>query len=670
VRSHAERGNERAGVDERRASGYGDQYTSARENLPAMNAVPMRLVLLGLILVTPVSADEPKKIDFAHDIVPLIKARCAECHTNGKYKGSFSLDTREAILKSKNVVPGKSGESELFKRITSKDADERMPSKGTPLTPKEVALVKAWIDEGLKWEDGFTFKRDEYVAPLKPRRPTLPPEREGLTHPIDRILDAYYTKNKITPTPAIDDVAFIRRVSLDTIGLLPAPDELTAFLDDKAKDKRAKLVHRLLDDKRGYADHWLTFWNDLLRNDYAGTGFIDGGRKQISAWLYRSLYDNKPYDQFVRELISPTPDSEGFITGIKWRGNVNASQVRELQFAQNVGQVFFGANIKCTSCHDSFIDRWRLEDAYGLAAIIADKPLEIHRCDKPTGKMAWPRFLFPTLGDIDPKQPKAKRLEELARLVTHPDNGRFTRTIVNRIWHRFMGHGIVHPVDVMANRPWNEDLLDYLAVYFADNGYDLKKLMEHIVTSRAYQSRHAVLAKESATDEYVFRGPEVKRMTAEQFMDAVWMITKTAPAKTNAPIQVPAFAETTPADERFIRASLVNADLLMRSLGRPNREQVVTTRADQVTTLEALDLSNGAILTTTLERGAANLLKADAKATPEQRVDDLYLRALCRKPSAEERTIALELLGKKPTNETMADLLWAVFMLPEFQLIR
>jgi Protein of unknown function (DUF1549)/Protein of unknown function (DUF1553)/Planctomycete cytochrome C len=627
-------------------------------------------LLIVLALVAPGTADEPKKIDFAHDIVPILKARCAECHTNGKYKGSFSLDSREAILKSKNVVPGKSGGSELYKRITSNDPDVRMPSKGTPLTAKEIALVKTWIDEGLKWEDGFTFKKDEYVAPLKPRRPTLPPERDGLTHPIDRIIDAYFTKNKVTPPPALDDSAFIRRVYLDTIGLLPTPDELQAFLDDKAKDRRTKVVRRLLDDKRAYADHWLTFWNDLLRNDYAGTGFIDGGRKQISSWLYRSLYDNKPYDQFVRELISPTPDSEGFINGIKWRGNVNASQVRELQFAQNVGQVFFGANIKCTSCHDSFIDKWKLEDAYGLAAVIADQPLEIHRCDKPTGKMATPRFLFPSLGDIDAKQPKAKRLEELSRLVTHPDNGRFTRTIVNRVWHRLMGRGIVHPVDVMANRPWSEDLLDYLAVYFADNGYDLKKLIEHIVTSRAYQSRHAVLSKEETGDAYIFRGPEVKRMTAEQFMDAIWMITKTAPAKATPSISAPAFADTIPAEHRFVRASLVNADLLMRSLGRPNREQVVTTRADQVTTLEALDLSNGAILAATLERGAVNLLKAEPKATAERRVEELYLRALCRKPTAEEAKIAQGLLGPTPTNESMADLLWAVFMLPEFQLIR
>src|SRR5205807_5495021 len=143
------------------------------------------------------------------------------------------------------------------------------------------------------------------------------------------------------------------------------------------------------------------------------------------------LLDNKPYDQFVRELISPTPDSEGFIKGIKWRGNVNASQVQELQFAQNVAQVFFGVNLKCASCHDSFIDHWKLDDAYSLAAVIADRPLELYRCDKPTGRQARPRFLFPELGTINAALGKAQRLKQLARLVTEPDNGRFTRPIAN-----------------------------------------------------------------------------------------------------------------------------------------------------------------------------------------------------------------------------------------------
>jgi hypothetical protein len=603
-------------------------------------------------------------------MAPLIKARCGECHTNGKHKGSFSLDTRAAVLKSKAVVPGKSGESELVKRITSDDPDARMPPKGNRLSARDVELFRAWIDQGLPWQEGFTFTTPAYVAPVKPRRPTLPPAHDGHTHPIDRILDAYYAQHHVTPPPLLDDDAFLRRVHLDVIGLPPTPAEFDVFLHDSSPDKRTRAIRRVLDDKRAYADHWLTFWNDLLRNDYQGTGYIDGGRRPITAWLYQSLLDNKPYDRFVRELISPTPESEGFINGIKWRGRVNASQVREIQFSQNVSQVFFGINMKCASCHDSFIDTWKLDDAYGLAAIVADKPPEIHRCDKPTGRTAKPHFLWPELGGIDQALPRPKRLEQLAGLVTHPNNGRFTRTIVNRLWQRLMGRGIVHPVDVMASQPWSEDLLDYLAVSFADHGYNLKWLMEQIVSSHAYQSRPVVLKDETTAEDYVFRGPEVKRMTAEQFLDAVWMITGAGPTKPAPQIKLPAEATAGPPEHHFVRAALVNADALMRSLGRPNREQVVTTRGDQLTTLQALDLSNGQVLADTLARGAANLLKTNAGATPDQLIESIYLRALCRRPTPAELSTGRAVVGTPATAEGLEDLLWAVFMLPEFQLIR
>ena len=382
------------------------------------------------------------------------------------------------------------------------------------------------------------------------------------------------------------------------------------------------------------------------------------------------MLKNKPYDQFARELISPKADAEGFIKGIKWRGNVNASQVVELQFSQNVSQVFFGVNLKCASCHDSFIDTWKLDDAYALAAIVSNRPLEIHRCDKGTGKFAAARFLWPELGAIDAKAPQAKRLEQFAALMTHPDNGRFTRTIANRLWQRLLGRGIVHPVDVMANKPWSEDLLDYLAVYLADQKYDLRKLMEHIATSKTYQSRTAILTKEPIGEEYVYRGPELRRLSAEQFLDAVWMITQTGPTKAVAPVALPPFAAEVPPERRLIRASLVNADALMRSLGRPNREQVVTTRPDQLTTLQALDLSNGQILNDLLTRGANNLLKSTGKLGEKQLIESVYQRALCRPPTIAEMATVRGLVGSPMTTEGVADLLWAVFMLPEFQLLR
>jgi hypothetical protein len=629
------------------------------------------IAFCALVMVTAMAAAPPAgaAVDFAHDIVPILKARCAKCHTSGTYKGGFSLDTREAMLKSEAVVPGKSGESDLVDRLTSDELDYRMPPKGERLPPQDVARLRAWIDQGISWVPGFTFQNGGYVAPLKLRRPVLPPATPGQDNPIDRIVGAYWSERKLAAPPPLDDRAFLRRVYLDGIGLLPTPEEQRAFLEDPAPGKRGALIQKVLDDRRGYAVHWLTFWNDLLRNDYRGTGYIDGGRKQITGWLYHSLLENKPFDRFVTELISPSAESEGFIGGIKWRGRVNASQTREIQFAQNVSQVFFGINMKCASCHDSFIDRWKLDEAYGLAAIIAEEPLEIYRCDKATGRMATPGFLWPELGAIDSNAPRAERLAQLARLVTHPDNGRFARTIVNRVWHRMMGRGIIEPVDVMAGEPWSEALLEELAGELVGGGYDLKRLIALIAGSRVYQSQVFARSEESDDDEYVFRGPELKRMTAEQFFDAVWMITGTAPEKGAVNVRPESIALGGPTNQPFIRAALVNADLLMRSLGRPNREQVVTTRGDVLTTLQALDLSNGPILSETLTRGAAQMLARAPQATPDERTLALFIQALCRPPTAGERAAARELLGAPVTAEDLADLLWAVCMLPEFQLI-
>lgn len=609
---------------------------------------------------------QEKPLDFVHEVVPILKKHCASCHTNGTYKGSVSFDTRQALIQSKAVVSGDSKKSELIKRITSNDAAERMPPKGPALGEKEVQILARWIDSKLPWDDTFTFKVETYVAPLKYREVKVP---AGNGHPIDRILDPYLAKQKTGTLPLVTDDIFYRRASLDIVGLLPLPEEIESFIASADPQKREKLVESLLKDNRAYTDHWLCFWNDLLRNEYKGTGYIDGGRKQITSWLYNAILTNKPYDQFVRELIKPTPDSEGFIKGIKWRGRVNASQVAELQFSQNISQVFFGVNMKCASCHDSFIDNWKLDDAYALAAIVSDKPLEIYRCDKATGKTAVAGFLWPELGSIDSKLPKDKKLEQLASLVTHPDNGRFSRTMANRIWQKLMGRGIVHPVDMMANKPWNDDLIDYLAGYFKENKYDLKKLIGHITTSRAYQYKAATFAEEPASENYVFNGPMYKRMTAEQFMDAVWLVTGTAPAKADAPLPKDIPAASGSAKRNMIRAVLVHSNLLMRTLGRPNREQVVTTRAELLTTLEALDLASGSIFHDLVTRGGRQILAELKDKSKDAIIKNVYMRSLGRNPDASELSGASLLLGEKPDADSLADLLWVIFLLPEFQLI-
>lgn len=604
-------------------------------------------------------AQEPT--DFAHDVLPLLKTHCAKCHTNGTYKGSFSMDSRGKLIESGLVTAGESNDSEMFARVISDDPELRMP-KGGQLTKVEIDTLRKWIDDGLPWEEGFSFKEKVYKARLSHRRPELPDAIDGRSHPIDRIVDAYLAKNQINRTDPSTDAQFLRRVSLDLVGELPSQTMLDAFKADKDSKKRERLVQLMLDDSVGYADHWITFWNDLLRNDYKGTGFIDGGRKQITPWLYDSLIDNKPYDQFVRELISPTSDSEGFIKGIKWRGRVNASQVPPLQFAQNISQVMLGINLKCASCHDSFINDWKLNDAYGLAAIISDEPLEIHRCDKPTGKFAKAAFVFPELGEINADKSRPERLAELSQLITSEKNGRLARTIVNRLWDRLMGRGIVHPVDIMSNQPWSEDLLDYLAIDLVDHGYDLKRTLFLITTSEIYQAETVPAEPEVTEDDYRFRGPTARRITAEQFQDAVWTLTNSGPKKPAGKFGFRA--------GRKVRASLVESNLLTRALGRPNREQVVTTRPAELTTLQALDLTNGDVLADQLEKASGILAKQFSDQSIDGVIRNLYRQALSREPNEAELQAAAEMMGDKISAAGIADLYWAVLMLPEFQMVR
>lgn len=791
------------------------------------------------------------KVDYIKDIHPLLQEACGSCHLNGKKQGGFQLDTRDKVLQGGGsgpaVVVGNSGKSLMIELVTSHDPDRMMPLGGDPLTPKQVALLRAWIDGGLSFGAQSTLapakpSKPAYRPILQPRRPKLPPSRSGASsNPIDRLLESYFKTNKIAPKSIVDDRTYARRVYFDTIGLLPTPQQLDAFIADKQPGKREALVARLLADKESYAEHWLSFWNDALRNDYAGTGFIDGGRKQITNWLYNALLTNKPYDRFVAELINPTPESEGFTKGIIWRGTVNASQTPPMQAAQNISQVFLGINMKCASCHDSFINEWKLSDAYGLAGIYADSPLEMVRCDKPTGKTAPIKFVYPELGAIDGAASKADKRKQLATLMTAGGNGRLSRTLVNRVWARLMGRGFIEPADEMDNPPWSADLLDWLAADFADNGYDLHRLIRLITSSRAYQMRPVGASAESIA-KFQFSGPLVRRLSAEQFTDAVSSLTGVWPqtaavrlgasdikvsakwiwndanaakavpggkvyfrkiieigakpaeapavmscdnecvlyvngkkvaanedwktptafdlashlvAGTNvlaveainwpdaesgkglsvtgpgaagfvffarlrsgegqsakvqeigsnsswlaSPIKAPGWEQNDFTSEdwkvaselgeanigpwklasaladavqpassrRVVRSALVKASTLTSALGRPNREQVVTTRPTAATTLQSLELTNGSTLASLLKQGATRWM-AEPRSSERELITRIFGRSLGRKPTATEMQTAQSIVGNPVQAEGIEDLLWVITMLPEFQLI-
>ena len=347
------------------------------------------------------------------------------------------MDSEEGVFTGGDngpiLTPGSSRQSEIVRRLRLRRGhDEAMPPEGQAMTKAEIETIALWIDQGAYWsEANLKIFRE---APLVLKKPEVP--SSNYDHPIDAWVDAYFRKVNIKWPTTIDDHRFIRRAYLDAIGLLPSPENVTAFVNDPSPDKRIRLIDSLLSNDRDYAIHWLSFWNDLLRNDHTGTGYITNGRKRITDWLYRALLDNKSYDQFVRELIDPDSESEGFIKGIKWRGAVNASQTTELQAAQNISQSLLGLNLKCASCHNSFINNVTLQQAYDFAQVFADSTLELYRCDKPTGKNAKPAFLFPELGEVAGDGVK-ERLGALADIMTKEDNGRLYRTVVNRYWARF-----------------------------------------------------------------------------------------------------------------------------------------------------------------------------------------------------------------------------------------
>jgi cytochrome c553 len=561
--------------------------------------------IVAILFVVPALA---QTVDFVSTVHPILAQRCAGCHSGANPKGGLSVTSREGMLKA--IVPGKSSESLLIKRVTGK-IGPAMPLEGPKLTDAEIKTLSDWIDQNAPWTNTEAKTPEEFSPALAPRRPTVPESK--YPNPIDRFLDAYFQSKNLPFGEPVSDNLFARRAWMDLWGVVPSATEVDAFLKDSNPDKRVKLIDRLLADSTMYTGHWISFWNDLLRNDqgvnYAGT------RKSITPWLQSALRGNLPYDKMVVALLNPAKDvgPEGFLLGVNWRGAVNASQTPFMQASQNTAQVFLGVNLKCASCHDSFINRYKLKQSYGMAALFSDQSqLELVRCDVKTGKFTGPEFLFPQIGTVPENASPSERRAAAARLFTSPENGRLARTIVNRIWGRFFDYGLVEPVDEMDNQPWNLDLLDWLAADFADQGYDLKHLMRRIMTSRAYQLP-SIPGQDEKGKEYTFRGPRPRRLTAEQFVDAVSSLTGEW--------------RVLQSDQRavYVREWELKSTPLSRALGRPIRDQVYTTRNSEATTLQGLELVNGDTLGAMLRRGSRRIL-GQLPAAPAPLYDSKTLR--------------------------------------------
>ncbi|MBI3877019.1 MAG: PSD1 domain-containing protein [Verrucomicrobia bacterium] len=337
-----------------------------------------------------------RRVDFNRDVLPVLSDNCFACHGPDEKtrKARLRLDTRDGALRTKDpvIVPGKAGQSELIKRLTTKDPDGVMPppdSKRKP-TAQQIETLRRWIDQGAKWATHWA-----YVAPQRPEVPSLRNSKFAIRNSIDNFILARLDKEGLKPSPEAPRETLIRRVTLDLTGLPPTPEEVDAFLADKSADAYERLVDRLLKSPH-YGERMAWDWLDAARyadsNGYQG----DGERTMWPwrDWVVRAFNDNLPFDQFTTwqlagDLLAKEskPENRDAILATAFNRNhmINGEGGRiaeenriEYLFDQTetLGTVWLGVTIGCTRCHDHKFDPFTMRDYYGLFAFFNNTPVE------------------------------------------------------------------------------------------------------------------------------------------------------------------------------------------------------------------------------------------------------------------------------------------------------
>ncbi len=492
---------------------------------------------------------------------------------------------------------------------------------------------------------------------------------------IDGSVWAKLKQLNVTPAEVSGDAQFHRRVYLDIIGRLPAPDETRAFLADTDPKKREKLIDALL-ERPEYADFWANKWTDLLRPNPYHVGMK--ATYNFDQWIRKSFRANKPYDQFVREIIAANGSTFTNGAAVFYRNRREPDELTTM-----VSQLFLGVRLDCAKCHHHPFEVWGQDDFYsfaaffgrigrkgvGISAPISGGEEAIH-LGTPTGRRGGPvkhpltgKEMIPTplLGkplDLDPERDPR---EVLAAWVTAPENPYFARVIANRVWADLMGRGIVDPVDDIraTNPPSNPELLDALAEDFRKNKCDLKKLIRTICVSHVYQLSTTPNDR-NASDLRNYSRHYRQRLRAEVLLDMVSDITG-----------VPEKFEAMPVGSRAIEVWTARSQsVFLDSFGRPDPNQdPPCERTADTTVVQALHLMNSPALhrkVTSDDGRCAELAKS--KKTPTEIVDELYLLAYCRYPTDTERANAVKRFDKKGATRRSAteDLMWALINTPEF----
>ena len=450
---------------------------------------------------------------------------------------------------------------------------------------------------------------------------------------------------------------------LDIVGLLPTTEEYTRFMSNPEANKRDLLVDELL-ERPEFVEMWVMKWAELLQirttNDVKRKGAL-----MYYDWLKERVGNNMPVDQMVRELLSASGGSFTNPATNYYDGERNT-----LKIAENVAQVFMGMRIQCAQCHNHPFDRWTLDDYYSFAAFFAqignkqaEDPREHIVFDRAsgdvkhpvTGQVMAPKFLGGPTPDIAGRD----RRVVLADWLASPENPYFATNLANIVWAHFFGRGIIQEVDDVrvTNPPVNPELLGELGKRFTESHYDFKKLVHDICTSRTYQLSSQI-NESNAGDERNFSHSLVRRLRAEVLLDVITQVTDT---KNKFP--------ALPLGARAVEVPDGNTTTyFLTTFGRATRETVCSCAVKMEPNLsQALHLLNGDTVTNRIREGKLIDRRFADKKSTEDIIDELYVRTLTRRPTADESSALSAALNESADKKKQVeDVFWALLNSREF----
>ncbi len=496
---------------------------------------------------------------------------------------------------------------------------------------------------------------------------------------IDAEVYAKLAEVKLRPYPQTSDSAFLRRVYLDTIGILPAPAKVEAFLADARPDKRARLINQLL-ERPEYTSHWLVKFEDWFRNSqYYSQGRTNGSFKR---WLADAIRADKPYDQTVREMLTATGDTTVHPAGNFWHPAMDfmLKTFEVSKATPTVSRLFLGQRIECTECHNHPLENLTQDDFYGMAAFLGRMKVKhgyaqyrriwynsrdgevLHPVTKTP---VAPKFLDGTVPVIAEGQ---DRREVLANWILDKQKLQFARATANRLWAEYFTAGIVDPPDDFrsTNMASHPALLDQLAQAFIDGGYRFKSVHRLILNSQTYQVSSRAPKHSNGADpleRILLARYEPRKLSAEVLLDSIGQLTGVPQTFNNYP-------EGTSAKDLVAN---IGATYFLTTFGHPRRD-IMETRSQAPSLAQALHLMNADSVREKIE-SPKNVLSELLEKTIDDRavVESLYLRAYARKLEEREwQSMAHFLTAEKEAGRSrrraFENVLWALLNSKEFQL--